>query len=108
MACIVASLVPDPYQLSIISLDRGRGIQVHNTPTMTIFSERGMFSAFFNAKTNVLRRTVWFLFYMLVKKQCTQDGNVVRVEKINSETKQTFALNFAFSVKRRTNRRSCY
>ncbi len=83
-------------QLSVSS-DVGGGIQVNNTHTTTIFSERRMFCAS-NAKTNIIQSVMWFLH---TSKEMVRTIRIVQVvKKWIRKPSSTFPMNFAFSLKK--------
>ncbi len=75
---IVRILLPTHVGQLCVSSDGGRGTWLNNIRTMTIFSERGIFSALFNAKTNVIQ---WIMWFLCTSKQTVHTGQSILVAK---------------------------
>ncbi len=73
-----------------------RGTWVNNTHTTTIFLERGMFSASFNTKMNVVQWIVWFL-HTIKEMLCVRYGVLFELQK-NEFENQAARLNWIFSA----------
>ncbi len=86
--------VQQPISVSQLSLssDENGGMRVNNTCTTTVYLERGMFSASFNTKTNIVPSELCG-FYILInsahKMECC-----LSYKKMNAKTKQLVCIDF--------------